>query len=92
MESGVLRALKSVERVGEEQSKRKIEMAQLYVDDAAPGVANYAVQVCAAMETGESLEALLASLRKATQFTPVNAVQLRRSIADEIIEAGRYVC
>ena len=92
MESGVLRALKSVESVGEEQSKRKVEMAQLYVDDAAPRVGNYAVQVLAAMETGESLEALLASVRKATQFTPVNAVQLRRSIADEIIEAGRYVC
>ena len=92
MESGLLRALKAIESTGEEQSKMKIDMVQLYVNDAMVRVRGYAQQVIAAMETGEALDSQLATLRKVSQFTPVNGVQLRRDIADGIIEVGRYTC
>jgi len=92
MESGLLRALKAIESTGEEQSKMKIDMVQLYVNDAMVRVRGYAQQVIAAMETGEALDSQLATLRKVSQFTPVNGVQLRRDIADGIIEVGRYIC
>ena len=92
MESGLLRALKSIESVGEQQSKTKIEMVRLYVNDAMVRVSGYARQLLAAMETGEALDSQLATLRKVSQFTPLNAVQLRRGIADEIIEVGRFTC
>jgi alkylation response protein AidB-like acyl-CoA dehydrogenase len=92
MESGLLRALKSVDSVGEQQSKTKIEMVRLYVNDAMVRVSGYARQLLAAMETGEALDSQLATLRKVSQFTPLNAVQLRRGIADEIIEVGRFTC
>jgi len=92
MESGLLRALKAIESTGEEQSKMKIDMVQLYVNDAMVRVRGYAQQVIAAMETGEALDSQLATLRKVSQFTPVNGVQLRRDIADGIIEGGRYTC
>jgi alkylation response protein AidB-like acyl-CoA dehydrogenase len=90
MESGLLRALKSIESVGVEQSKTKIAMVQLYVNDAMGRVRSYAKQALAAMESGEALDSQLAILRKISQVVPVNAVQIRRDIADRIIEAEKY--
>lgn len=92
MESGLLRALKSIESSGEKQSKMKIDMVQLYVNDAMDRIKGYAQQTIAAMETGEALDSQLETLRKVLQFTPLNGVQLRRDIADGIIEVGRYTC
>ncbi len=92
MESGLLRALKSIDSSGEQQSKMKIDMVRLYVNDAMVRVRDYARQVLAAMEMGETLDSQLAMLRKVSQFTPVNGVQLRRDIAGGIIEVGRYTC
>lgn len=92
MESGLLRALKSIESVGEQQSKMKIGMVRLYSNDAMVRIRGYARQILAAMETGEALDSQLATLRKVSQFTPINGVQLRRDIADGIIEVGRYTC
>ncbi len=92
MESGLLRALKAIDTVGEQQSKTKIDMVQLYVNDAVSRVAGYARQLLAAIETGDALDSQLAMLNKASQFTPLNTVQLRRAVADEIIEVGRFTC
>ncbi len=92
MESGLLRALKAIKSVGEQKSKTKIDMVRLYVNDAMVRVSDYARQLLAAMETGDALDSQLATLRKVSQFAPLNAVQLRRDIADAIIEVGRYTC
>jgi alkylation response protein AidB-like acyl-CoA dehydrogenase len=90
MESGLLRALKSIKSTGEKQSKTKIDMVRLYTNDAMVKVAGYAVQLAAAMETGEALDNQLVILKNALDFTPVNGVQLRQEIADRIIEAEKY--
>jgi len=90
MESGLLRALKSIESVGEKNSKTKIDMTRVYVNDAMLRIGNYARQLVAAMESGETLNSQSAILEKALQFIPVNCVQIRREIADRIIEAEKY--
>jgi len=92
MESGLLRALKSIECMGEEASQTKIDMVKIYINDAMAGVSDYARQIIAAMETGDALHAQLATLTKLSQFTPINGVQVRRDIADQIIQAERFVC
>jgi alkylation response protein AidB-like acyl-CoA dehydrogenase len=92
MESGLLRALKAIETAGERQAKTKISMVRLYVNGAMPRVGDLASQLAAAMETGDELSTQLSVLSKASRFRPLNAVQLRREIADEIIEVGRYTC
>ncbi|MEE8471090.1 MAG: acyl-CoA dehydrogenase family protein [Dehalococcoidia bacterium] len=92
MESGLLRALKSVESVGEQQSKAKVDMVRLYVNGAMAKIGDCAQQLMSAMETGDALDSQLAALRKASQFTPLNSVQLRRSVADGIIEVGKFTC
>jgi len=92
MESGLLRALRAVDAVGMEKSKTKIEMVQLYVSDATARVGGYARHALAAMETNEALDRQLSVVGKALQFTPANGMQLRRSIADRLIEVERYIC
>jgi alkylation response protein AidB-like acyl-CoA dehydrogenase len=92
MESGLLRALKSIKSTGEKQSKTKIEMVQLYVNDSMVRIAGYARQLLAAMETGDTLEKQITMLNNALEFTPINGVQLGREIADRIIEAEKYTC
>jgi hypothetical protein len=44
------------------------------------------------MQTGEAVEKQLTALEKALRFTPVNAVGLRRAIADEVTDVGKYTC
>jgi len=90
MESGLLRALKSIKSTGEKQSKTKIDMVRLYTNDAMVKIAGYAMQLAAAMETGEALDNQLVILKNALDFTPINGVQLRSEIADRIIEAEKY--
>jgi hypothetical protein len=92
VESGLLRALKSIESSGEQRSRMKIDMVRLYSNDAMVRIRGYARQILAAMETGDALDSQLMTLRKVSQFTPINGVQLRRDIADGIVEVGRYTC
>ena len=92
MESGLLRALKAIGSVGEKESKTKIQMVQLYVNDAMVRIRGWAEQVMVAVEGADALANQLAALNKITQFTPVNGIQLRRAIADRIIEAEGYAC
>jgi alkylation response protein AidB-like acyl-CoA dehydrogenase len=92
MDSGLLRALKSVQSRGEKQSKTKINMVQLYVNEAMFRIADYARQITTAMETGSAQERQLTTLGKALKFVPLNTVQLRREIANDMIEVGKYTC
>ena len=92
MDSGLLRARKSIKSAGEKQSKTKIEMVQLYVNDAAVRIAGYARQLLAAMETGDNLDKQINVLNSALEFTPIDGVQLRKAIADRITEAEKFTC
>lgn len=92
MDSGLLRARKSIKSAGEKHSKTKIEMMQLYVNDSMVKIAGCARQLLAAMETGDTLDKQLGVLHNALEFTPVDGVKLRREIGDRIIEAEKYTC
>jgi alkylation response protein AidB-like acyl-CoA dehydrogenase len=92
LESGLLRALKSIKSIGKKDSGTKIDMVQLYTNDAMFRINDYARQLLAAMYTGEALDAQLATLSNLSQFCPEHCVQLRENIADRIIEAGGYAC
>jgi alkylation response protein AidB-like acyl-CoA dehydrogenase len=92
MESSLLRALKSIDTAGEQRSMLKTNMVRLYVNDAMARVAIWARQLTAAMESGDGLDSQLEALHRVSEYTPVNGVELRSAIADEIVEAGRYTC
>jgi alkylation response protein AidB-like acyl-CoA dehydrogenase len=90
MESALLRAMKSMEKFGDEKSQIQKAMVQVYVNDAFNRLEGFAKQAFAAIAEGDTLRTQLSALKNLTRFTPVNTVALRREIADAVIKVGRY--
>jgi len=90
MESALLRAMKSMEKFGDEKSQIQKAMVQVYVNDAFNRLEGFAKQAFAAIAEGDTLRTQLSALKKLTRFTPVNTIGLRREIADAVIKVGKY--
>lgn len=90
MESALLRALKSMEKAGDEKAQIQKAMVKVYVNDGFNRVEDYAKQVLSAIAEGDTLRTQLSGLKKLTRFTPVNTVALRREVADYTIKMGKY--
>src|SRR3972149_2540106 len=90
MESALLRALRSMERFGDEKSELQKAMVKVYVNDAFNRVEVFAKQALAAVAEGDTLRIQLSALEKLTRFTPVNTIGMRREVADSVIKIGRY--
>jgi alkylation response protein AidB-like acyl-CoA dehydrogenase len=82
-ESALLRASQS-------SSSLHTAAARVYVNDAAARVETSAKTALAAMSSGDTLRTLLAALRRLLKVTPINAVELRRQIADAAVERRTY--
>jgi len=65
--------------------------ARVYTDGAAARVETSAKSALAAMADGDTLRTLLAALRRILKVSPVNAVALRRQLADEATAARGYI-
>jgi alkylation response protein AidB-like acyl-CoA dehydrogenase len=67
-----------------------LDVASVFVSDAAGRVEIAARQAIAAMAEGDALRTLLAALRRFLKVTPVNTVALRRRVADAVVAQTRY--
>jgi len=90
MESGLLRALKTMERFGDEKSQVQKAMVKVFVNDSFSRIMSFAKQALSAIADPEALRTRLSVLENLARFTPVNTVMLRREIADAVIKAGKY--
>jgi alkylation response protein AidB-like acyl-CoA dehydrogenase len=90
MESGLLRALKTMEKPDDERFQLQRAMTKVYVNDAFERVEGCAKQALSAIADRDTLRTQLSALKKLTRFTPVNTVKLRREIADVVIKFGKY--
>jgi hypothetical protein len=90
MESALLRALKSMEKAGDEKAEIQKAIVKVYTNDGFNRVEGYARTALSAIAEGDTLRTLLSGLKKLTRFTPVNTVALRREVADYTIKMGRY--
>lgn len=90
MDSIVKRTEKAISANGLENEQQKLDLTTVYVQEAFDRVEAWAKQALAAMEEGDDLRLRLSILKKLTRRTPVNTVQLKRAIADRVIEAGGY--
>jgi alkylation response protein AidB-like acyl-CoA dehydrogenase len=90
MESGLLRALKIIDKEGEEKARHQIGAVKAYVDETVPKMENWAKQVLAYVEEGEALDSLLAGVEKLARTRPIDTISLKRAIADRIIELEAY--
>jgi alkylation response protein AidB-like acyl-CoA dehydrogenase len=90
MESAVLRAQKLVMKNGEGASALTVAMARVYMAGAMEKLEIAARMVIAACAEGDMLRSQLAILRRLCKYDPFNLVSLRRTIAQRVIETGKY--
>jgi alkylation response protein AidB-like acyl-CoA dehydrogenase len=90
MESGLLRTLKMISREGEEKARYQISAVKVYVDETIPRIETWAKEVLAHVEEGDMLRTQLAGVKKLARYQPIDAVNLRREIADRIIDLESY--
>jgi hypothetical protein len=90
MESALLRALKSMEKFGEEKAQLQKAIVRVYVNDGFDRVERFAKQALSAIAEGDTLRTQLSALKKLARFIPVNTVALRREVADYTIKIGKY--
>jgi alkylation response protein AidB-like acyl-CoA dehydrogenase len=90
MESALLRALKKLQKEGEDKAKIHIAATRVCINDTFPQLDLMARQILAAIAEGEELRTQLMGLKKFTRYTPVNTIALRREIAENVIPIARY--
>jgi alkylation response protein AidB-like acyl-CoA dehydrogenase len=90
MESGLLRTLKIISKDGEEKAKYQIAAVKVYVDEIIPRIESWAKQIISYVEEGDMLRTQLAGIKKLARYQPIDAVTLKREIADRIIDLESY--
>jgi len=91
MEAAVLRTEKAFNQTGEEKNKQKLLYTEVYVQEAFNRIEADAKEIIVAVEEGDQLRIMLSALRKLTRHTPINVIEQKRMIADEIIKEEKYV-
>ena len=89
-ESAVLRALQASSE-GLSTAELQADAARVAIDAAASRIEIAARQALAAMSEGDTLRTELAALRRLLKVTPINAVALRRRLAEEMVTKGGYL-
>jgi butyryl-CoA dehydrogenase len=90
MESTILRAQKLVESKGEAGATLAVAMTRVYLTQAMEKVEAAAKKVIAAVAEGDMLRTQLAILRRLAKYEPFNTIELRQTIAQKVIEVGKY--
>ena len=68
-----------------------MDAARVFINDAAGRIEIAARQALAAMVAGDTLRTMLAGLRRLMKVAPIDAVTLRRRLADEAVARGGYI-
>lgn len=89
-ESAILRTEKLVSQRGEEASKQQIAMSQVYLFEAVEKIQTAAKEAIAAFAKGDEQKVMLMGLKRFTKTDLVNTKELRRQVADYMIEKGKY--
>ncbi len=89
-ESILLRTKKLIATKGETEAKSFIEMTKVYINDAIDRVNLHGKNAISSYAEGDELKLMLMGLKRFTKYQPVNTKELRRSIADKLIEANKF--
>ncbi|MBW1798171.1 MAG: acyl-CoA dehydrogenase family protein [Deltaproteobacteria bacterium] len=90
IESGLLRTLKIISKDGEDKARYQIAAVKVYVDELIPRIESWAKQILTYVEEGDMLRTQLAGVKKLARYQPIDAVTLKRDIADRIIDLEAY--
>jgi hypothetical protein len=89
-ESALLRSLKMLHGKNPERATIPVKMTKVLSRDSTERIGFLAGEALEAIENGAPLEGHCAAIRRLAVSPPINAVALRRDIADEMIRYGRY--
>jgi len=89
VESAIARAEKMAAS-GDGRASLAADIAAVYTNDASDRVAAASRQVVAALHTRKADGALGAGVQKLVAYAGIDAIPVRRRIADAVIEAGKY--
>ena len=90
-ESAVLRAEKLSEKEGAAAARVQVLMARVYLSDAVEKINFAAKQAIATFPTGDEQRVMLMGLKRFTKMDLINTKELRREIADDLLDKGRYL-
>jgi hypothetical protein len=89
VESAIARAEKMAS-TGDNRASLAADIAAVYTNDASDRVAAASRQVVAALRTRAADGALETGVQKLVAYAGIDAIAVRRRIADAVIEAGKY--
>ncbi|WP_316771299.1 acyl-CoA dehydrogenase family protein [Pedobacter frigiditerrae] len=90
-ESAMLRTEKLVSLKGEEACKGQIDMMKIYFVEAVDGTNKAGKEALWAFAEGDEQRMMLVGLRRFTKMEPFNVKQARQNVAQQIIEANKYI-
>ncbi|WP_224749455.1 acyl-CoA dehydrogenase family protein [Polycladospora coralii] len=90
MESVLLRTKKAIDKNGEEKEQAKIDLTRAFIYESFQRIDAHARHTIAAVEEGDTLRTTLSVLKKLTRINPLNEVELKRNIADRVLETEKY--
>ncbi len=91
MESALLRTQKLIQTQGESAAALATAMTQVYIQTGMEKIDAAARKVIAAIADGDMLRTQLAILKRLGKYEPFNTIALRQTIADRVLEMGKYV-
>ncbi len=89
-ESAILRTEKLVSMKGEEACKNQIAMAQIYLSEAVDKINVSAKEAIGSFTKGDEQKVMLMGLKRFTKSELYNTKELRRQVADYMIDQGKY--
>jgi alkylation response protein AidB-like acyl-CoA dehydrogenase len=91
MESGLLRAEKTLARAGEARAQNQVDMIRVYTRETLPRLEVLAREVLNAVYEGEKLQHTHQLARKMTTISSLDTIGLKRQVAERVIAASKYV-
>lgn len=89
-ESAILRTEKLVSLKGEDACQHQIAMSKIYLSEAVDKINIAAKEAIASFTKGDEQNVMLMGLKRFTKSELYNTKELRRQIADFMIEKGKY--
>ena len=90
VESSILRTEKLVSLRGQEACADYIAMTQIYMSKAVDKINSAAKEAIASFTKGDEQKVMLMGLKRWTKMDLVNTKELRRQVANTMIEAGKF--
>jgi hypothetical protein len=90
LESVIVKTKRIQDTLGEEASAAQIDICQLFMLEAVKEIKNSAEEAIWSFSEGDELKMMQMALKRFTKMEAFNVKDVRRRVAQKLIEDGRY--